>query len=173
MISNRHAVADNKYIRAMDSAKEHEILEEKAREFGQRLKKGGECVRFHIASKEYKLERRGDTNFLYEIERAGALLRKSLDVEKRPLWERSAEHEEREGDNYILYLDANNLYGKAMSMKLPTGGYRWGGEDMLDLEKLKAFDRLHSVDYKKEFDEMLQREYAEYCDNLNGNWLLR
>jgi hypothetical protein len=29
------------------------------------------------------------------------------------------------------------------------------------------------VDYQKEFDEMLQREYAEYCDNLNGNWLLR
>jgi len=40
-------------------------------------------------------------------------------------------------------------------------------------DKLKAYDRLHKVDYEKEFNEMLQREYAEYCDNLNGNWLLR
>ena len=40
-------------------------------------------------------------------------------------------------------------------------------------DKLKSYDRLHNVDYEKEFNEMLKREYAEYCDNLNGNWLLR
>ncbi|KAK3801763.1 hypothetical protein RRG08_043778 [Elysia crispata] len=28
-------------------------------------------------------------------------------------------------NNYILYLDANNLYGWAMSQPLPTGGFRW------------------------------------------------
>ena len=27
--------------------------------------------------------------------------------------------------NYILYLDANNLYGKAMCYKLPVGDYKW------------------------------------------------
>ena len=28
-------------------------------------------------------------------------------------------------NNYILYLDANNLYGWVMSQPLPTGGFRW------------------------------------------------
>ena len=30
--------------------------------------------------------------------------------------------------NYITYLDANNLYGWAMSEDLSTGGFRWVSE---------------------------------------------
>ena len=39
-------------------------------------------------------------------------------------------------------------------------------------EQLKSMERLHSIDYKKEFEDMLQSEYNEYLSNLNGNWLL-
>lgn len=39
-------------------------------------------------------------------------------------------------------------------------------------ETMKSMERLHNIDYKKEFEEMLKREYNEYCSNLNGNWLL-
>jgi hypothetical protein len=39
-------------------------------------------------------------------------------------------------------------------------------------EQIKSLKRLHDIDYQKEFDEMLKREYNEYCSNLNGNWLL-
>ncbi len=28
-------------------------------------------------------------------------------------------------DEYILYLDANNLYGYGISQYLPQGGFRW------------------------------------------------
>ena len=37
---------------------------------------------------------------------------------------------------------------------------------------MKSLQRLHGVDYQKEFEEMLKREYNEYKSNLNGNWLL-
>ena len=42
---------------------------------------------------------------------------------------------------YIMYLDANNLYGCAMSMKLPTHGFKWltGGE----IEKL--YENLYNL----------------------------
>lgn len=36
-----------------------------------------------------------------------------------------AEHNPDEISSYIMYLDANNLYGHSMSQKLPTGNFQW------------------------------------------------
>ena len=50
------------------------------------------------------------------------------------------EYDEKAPSKYIMYLDANNLYGWAMSQYLPTGGFRWltGKEiNKLDLAKNK------------------------------------
>ena len=33
---------------------------------------------------------------------------------------------------YIMYLDANNLYGYAMSQCLPTGGFKWMSQKQID-----------------------------------------
>ena len=41
---------------------------------------------------------------------------------------------------YIMYLDANNLYGWAMSQYLPIGSFRWMTEkqiNKIDLDKLQ------------------------------------
>ena len=40
-------------------------------------------------------------------------------------------------------------------------------------EQQKSLERLHKIDAKKEFEEMLKSEYNEYLSNLNGDWLLR
>ena len=40
-----------------------------------------------------------------------------------------------EVSKYIMYLDANNLYGWAMSQYLPTGGFKWLTEEEVDLFK--------------------------------------
>ena len=49
-------------------------------------------------------------------------------------------HNKSDPSKYITYLDANNLYGWAMSQHLPTGGFKWLTDDEInkvDLEKYK------------------------------------
>ena len=48
------------------------------------------------------------------------------------------EYDEKAPSKYIMYLDANNLYGWAMSQYLPTGGFRWMTEKQIsELNKYK------------------------------------
>ena len=42
------------------------------------------------------------------------------------------EYDDSKPTKYITYLDANNLYGWAMSNPLPTGGFKWMEEKELD-----------------------------------------
>ncbi len=41
------------------------------------------------------------------------------------------EYNEKEDSSYIIYLDANNLYGCAMSQLLPVGNFRWVDEECI------------------------------------------
>ena len=41
------------------------------------------------------------------------------------------EYDEKASSKYLMYLDANNLYGWAMSQYLPTGGFRWMTEKQI------------------------------------------
>ena len=53
--------------------------------------------------------------------------------------------------NYLQYLDANNLYGWAMSQPLQTGGFKWTKvkpEEISKLAKLKNKGYLLEVDVK-------------------------
>ena len=47
-----------------------------------------------------------------------------------------SEYKPREPTRYLQYLDANNLYGWAMSQPLPTGGFRWVDVKPEDVSKL-------------------------------------
>ena len=44
---------------------------------------------------------------------------------------------------YIQYLDANNLYGWAMSQNLPTHGFKW----MRNITKVKVYDILEKINH--------------------------
>ena len=109
MIAHPHVVVDNKYLRAMNAQ-------------GQRTTPNKtELARVNMVATRmaYKhLKRDGD---------------KYSFTHKKNSYEM-----EREGDSYILYLDANNLYGKAMSEKLPTADYRWA--DVMTVEQLRDFE---------------------------------
>ena len=50
------------------------------------------------------------------------------------------EYNENEPSKYIMYLDANNLYGWAMSQYLPTGGLKWLTEKQINKINLAKYN---------------------------------
>ena len=50
------------------------------------------------------------------------------------------EYDEKAPSKYIMYLDANNLYGWAMSQYLPTGGFKWLTEKQINKINLAQYN---------------------------------
>lgn len=69
-------------------------------------------------------------------------------------------------------MDIKNYQQKPVK---PLSFEEWKGNmaPQFSDEVMKSLKNLHNIDYQKEFDYMLQREYNEYLENLNGNWLLK
>ena len=87
------------------------------------------------------------------------------------------EYDKDKETNYLQYLDANNLYGWAMSQPLLTGEFRWINCDGWDPEKLvnmlskeKKYDYLLEVDvkYPRELHN-LHNDIPFMCDKMNIN----
>ena len=61
--------------------------------------------------------------------------------------------------SYIIYLDANNLYGYAMSKKLPVDGFEWvEGLATIDEDFMKNYDEDSDVGYFIEADVEYPKE---------------
>ena len=62
-------------------------------------------------------------------------------------------YDESKNSSYIQYLDANNLYGAAMSEKLPMNGFKWVNDISGINEKFgKSYDKNSSKSYILEVD---------------------
>ena len=72
-----------------------------------------------------------------------------------------------EPSKYLMYLDANNLYGCALSMKLPTHGFKWltGGE----IEKF--YENRHNLNKTPCILEV-DLEYPEKLHDLHNDYPL-
>ena len=73
-------------------------------------------------------------------------------------------YDEKEESSYIQYLDANNLYGSAMSQKLPVSGFKWE-KDMSKFteEFIKNYDEDSHKGYILEVDvKYLKKNYMIY-----------
>ena len=65
--------------------------------------------------------------------------------------------------SYIQYLDANNLYGWAMSQSLPVGGFKWLSEkEIRSYEKLPGSIRECVLEVDLEYPVELHDEHNEY-----------
>ena len=65
--------------------------------------------------------------------------------------------------SYTEYLDGNNLYGWAMSQKLPTSGFRWV-EDLSQFNEdfIKKYDENSYIGYFLEVDINYSKELFNF-----------
>ena len=76
------------------------------------------------------------------------------------------EYDEKAPSKYIMYLDANNLYGWAMSRYLSTGNFKWMTDkeiSRIDLGKYKA-------DGKKGLILEVDLEYNKNLHELHNDY---
>ena len=78
------------------------------------------------------------------------------------------EYDEKAPSKYIMYLDANNLYGWAMSQYLPTGGFKWMTDKQINKINLAKYNENSEKGLILEVD----LEYPKELHNLHNDYPL-
>ena len=75
--------------------------------------------------------------------------------------------DKRKITSYLMYLDANNLYGWAMSQKLPINGFKWV-EDLSQFNEncIKNYDENSDIGYFLEVDVEYPKELFNFHEDL-------
>ena len=76
------------------------------------------------------------------------------------------EYNEKAPSKYIEYLDASNLYSRAMSQSLPTGGFRWFMGKKINKLDLGTY----KTDGKKGLILEVDLEYPQELHNLHNDY---
>ena len=80
---------------------------------------------------------------------------------------------ETKASNFINYLDANNLYGLAMSMKLPIGKRKWIKKTLTEkniMDWSENDDNAYILEVDLEYPKELHNEQSDYPlapENMN------
>ena len=76
------------------------------------------------------------------------------------------DYDKKKKSSYIQYLDANNLYGKAMTEKLPVRGFRWMDDiSRMDEDFVRSYDKNDNKGYILEVDV----DYPNKLQNLHND----
>ena len=71
-----------------------------------------------------------------------------------------------EESSYIQYFDANNLYGWAMSKKLPVTGFKWTDNNIIDKEFIKNYNENDKKGYILEVDVKYPKKLHDLHSDL-------
>ena len=74
-------------------------------------------------------------------------------------------YDELKESSYIQYLDANNLYGWAMSQKLPVNGFKWVNNEINE-KCIKSYDENSDKGYILEVDIKYSRKLHDLHSDL-------
>ena len=74
-------------------------------------------------------------------------------------------YDENKDISYILYLESNNLYGWAMSQKLPVVGFKFvNNVSKIDEDFIKSYDEDSDKGYILEVDVEYNKNLHEHSD---------
>ena len=72
-------------------------------------------------------------------------------------------YDKNKESTFLMYVDANNLYGWAMGKKLPVDGFKWVDDlSMFTEDFIKSYDEEGDVGYLLVVDLNIQKHFACY-----------
>ena len=114
-----------------------------------------------------KLELLSDSDMLLMFDKATrggvAIITRRHDKANNPYM---SDYNKMQATKYLTYLDANNLYGYAMSQPLPTGKFEW--IEPQEIEKILNHEDDHKIGYMIECD----LEYPKELHNKHNDYPL-
>ena len=84
---------------------------------------------------------------------------------QKPTTSMGEDYDTERPSNYISYLDANNLYGLAMSMKLPRGKLKWIKKILTEkmiMDWNENDDNTYILEVDLEYPKEIHNEQADY-----------